>query len=426
MGRPRVNGSQLALLGREPNYRRLFLATLGSGAGTWLALVALEVDIWDRTHSSGWIAALLIADMLPTFAIGILVGPLIDRLSRRRLMVGSDLVRFGVFAALPFTTSATQVVALATVAGFATGVFRPAAYAGLPNLVQDEDLSSANALLQTVDNLTWALGSLAGGALVAASGVDAAYWINACTFLISAVFLYGIPKRLLQATAAASRGHWADLRDGFSLTVRSKALLTVLVAWNVAMFSNAAVNVAEPRLAFRAFDSGTFGLGLMMGSAGIGLAFGAYLAGSWIDRRGLANVYGFSLSLMAIGIGLAAVAPNVWVGAACVVISGAGNGAAVVCNALLVQRGAPDELRGRAFAVLMSSNVAMLVIGMIVAGRLTDVYGPRWVWGAAAVASAVAAVVGFLLARAAGAGSRSRGEPFAVTAHGADAEHPAV
>ena len=107
MGRPRVTGSQLALLGREPNYRRLFLATLGSGAGTWLALVALEVDIWEHTHSSGWIAALLIADMLPTFAIGILVGPLIDRLSRRRLMVSADLVRFGVFAALPFTTSAT-------------------------------------------------------------------------------------------------------------------------------------------------------------------------------------------------------------------------------------------------------------------------------------------------------------------------------
>jgi MFS family permease len=420
MGRPHVTGTQLALLGREPNYRRLFLATIGSGAGTWLALVALEVDVWQRTHSSGWIAALLIADMLPTFAIGILVGPLIDRFSRRRLMVGADLIRFGVFAALPFTTSATQIVILATVAGAATGFFRPAAYAGLPNLVKDDDLASANALLQTADNLTWALGSLAGGALVAASGVDAAYWINACTFLISAVFLYGIPQRLLQASAAASRGHWADLKDGFSLTVRSKALLTVLVAWNVAMFSNAAVNVAEPRLAFTAFDAGTFGLGLMMGSAGIGLAFGAYLAGQWIERRGLANVYGFSLALMAIGIGLAAVSPNVWIAAACVVISGAGNGAAVVCNALLVQRGSPDALRGRAFAVLMSSNVAMLVLGMIVAGKLTDVYGPRWVWGAAAVVSAVSAVVGFLLARAAGVSSRPRGEALAVTAHSSD------
>ena len=414
MGRPRVAGSQLGLLGREPDFRRLFLATLASGAGTWLALVALEVDVWTRTHSSGWVAALLIADLLPTFLIGILVGPLIDRFSRRQLMVGADLARFGVFAVLPFTTSATQVVALAALAGIATGFFRPAAYAGIPNLVQEDDLAHANSLLQAIDNLTWALGSIAGGALVAASGVDAAYWINACTFLVSAIFLYGIPQRLLQATQAASRGHWADLRAGFALTVRSKALLTVLIAWNVAMFSNAAVNVAEPRLVFDAFDAGTFGLGLMMGCSGVGLAAGAYAAGQWIERRGLANVYGVSLGLMAVGIGLAAMAPNVWVAAACVVISGAGNGSAVVCNALLVQRGAPDALRGRAFAVLMSSNVAFLILGMIVAGRVTDMVGPRWVWAAAAAASAVSAVLGLALARGAAKAERTTIEPVAA------------
>ncbi len=410
MRRPRVTGSQLSLLGREPSFRRLFLATLGSGAGTWLALVALEVDIWLKTHSSGWVAALLIADLLPTFAIGILVGPLIDRLSRKRLLVGADLARFGVFAVLPFTSSATQVVALASVAGVATGFFRPAVYAGLPNLVSDEDLPQANSLLQAVDNLTWALGSILGGALVAASSVDVAYWLNACSFLISAVFLVGIPHRLLQATPAASRGHWADLKDGFSVVLRSRALLTVLIAWNVAMLHNAAVNVAEVRLAFRAFDAGQFGLGLMMGCAGVGLAMGAYLAGQWVERRGLANVYGASLGLMAIGVGLAALAPNVWVAAACVVVSGAGNGSAVVCNALLVQRGAPDQFRGRAFAVLMSSNVAMLTIGMIFAGHFTDAYGPRWVWGVAAMMAAVAGAIGYFLARGVGASERARTE----------------
>jgi MFS family permease len=411
MGRTPRPGRQVSLLRREPGFRRLFLATLGSGAGTWLALVALEVDIWVRTESSAWVAALLIADLLPTFAIGILVGPLVDRLSRRRLVIGSDLLRFGVFAALPFTTSATQVVALAAVAGIATGFFRPAVYAGLPNLVEGADLTRANALLQTVDNLTWALGSVAGGVLVTASGIDAAYWFNACTFLISAAFLSGIPQQRLQATPAVTRGHWADLRDGFVLTVRSRALLAVLVAWNVAMFSNAAVNVAEVRLAFRAFDAGRFGLGLMMGCAGIGLAVGAYLAGQSIERRGLANVYGASLGLMAIGIGLAAASPTVWVAAACVVVSGAGNGSAVVCNALLVQRGAPDSLRGRAFAVLMSSNVAMLVLGMVIAGHYTDVYGPRWVWAVAAAAAAVAGIVGLALARSAERQERHETEP---------------
>ena len=241
MGRPPLTGerSRLGLLGRAPSFRRLFLATLGSGLGTWLALVALEVDVFGKTHhSSVWIAALLIADLLPTFAIGMLAGPLIDRLPRRSLMVIADLVRFGAFAVLPFTTSATQIVVIAAVVGIATGFFRPAVYAGLPNLVEERDLTTANSLVQAVDNLTWAIGLLAGGALVAATGVDAAYWINSVTFLVSAFLLVGIPQRLLQVAAAPSHGHWQDLKDGFALTVRSRALLTVLVAWNIAAFTD--------------------------------------------------------------------------------------------------------------------------------------------------------------------------------------------
>jgi MFS family permease len=434
VGRPSLTGerSRLGLLGRAPSFRRLFFATLGSGIGTWLALVALEVDVYGKTnHSSAWIAALLIADLLPTFAIGLLAGPLIDRLPRRSLMVISDLVRFGAFAVLPFTTNATQIVVIAAIVGTATGFFRPAVYAGLPNLVDESDLTSANSLIQAVDNLTSAVGLLAGGALVAGTGVDAAYWINSVTFLVSAFLLVGIPQRLLQVAAAPSHGHWQDLKDGFALAVRSRALLTVLVAWNIAAFTVAAHNVAEPSLALVTFSAGSFGLGLLMGCAGIGLTVGAHLAGSWIDRRGLANVYGASLGLMALGNALAAVAPNVWVATACVVVAGCGNGAAVVCNALLVQRGAPDALRGRAFAVLMSTNIALLTLGMVVAGPLTDAFGARWVWGAAAAVAALAGIVGFILARGvrhqpeeAVAEPEPESEAWAVTAHSAESGRP--
>jgi MFS family permease len=102
---------------------------------------------------------------------------------------------------------------------------------------------------------------------------------------------------------------------------------------------------------------------------------------------------------MAIGIGLAAVSPNVWFAAACVIVSGVGNGVAVVCNAVLVQRGAPDAMRGRVFTVLMSSNYAVLGLGMVLAGPLTNEFGARWVWGVSACLSAVAALVGYALAR---------------------------
>ena len=394
-----LTGRRLGLLGREPSFRSLFFATLASGLGTWLALVALQIDVLTRTHSPIWMSALLIADILPMLLVGLVAAPLVDRLSRRRLMVGADLVRFAVFCALPFAPNATTIVALAAVIGTATGFFRPAVYAGLPNLVSDEDLPQANSLLQTIDNSTWAVGSLVGGALVAASGPDLAYWINAVTFLVSAALLAQIPQRLLQEARAETRGHWRDLADGLILVRRSRALLTVLIAWNIGMIANAFVNVGEPFLATDSFSAGSFGLGLMMASAGVGLALGAYLAGSWIEDRGLANVYGVSLGLMGLGVAGAAASPNVWVAAVCVIVSGAGNGATIVCNALLVQRGAPDRFRGRAFTVLMSSNVIFLALGLVLGGRLTDAFGPRWVWGAAALLSGVSAVVGVTLAR---------------------------
>jgi MFS family permease len=422
MGSRRPPGilSRLGLLGREPTFRRLFLATIGSGAGTWLALVALEVDVFERTGSSAWIAALLIADLLPTFAIGLLVGPLLDRLSRRRLLIGADLVRFGAFVALPFTTNATQIVALAAVIGVATGFFRPAVYAGLPNLVEDAELPVANSLLQAADNLTWALGSIAGGALAAAAGVHAAYWFNAVTFLLSAALLLGIPQRLLQAATAASSGHWQDVKAGFSHALRSPVIVTVLVAWNVAVVANAAVNVSEPSLALKTFSSGRFGLGLMMGCAGLGLTAGALLATTWIEQRGLPNVYGASLALMGLGVGGAAAAPNVWVAAVCVIVSGGGNGAAIVCNALLLQRGAPDELRGRVFAMFMSTNVVVVTAGMILGAWLTDSVGARWVWAGAGAFAGAAAFAGFGLARRAFAARSAREqEALVVSAHAA-------
>src|SRR5262249_1130494 len=116
-------------------------------------------------------------------------------------------------------------------------------------------------------------------------------------------------------------------------------------------------------------------------------------------KRGLPTVYGGALLLMSFGAGAAAVSPTVWVAVWCFAVLGIGNGAAIVYNALLVQRGAPDHLRGRAFTVLMSSTFAVLGIGLIVAGPLPGAVGARWVSAAAAGIACVAALVGHSLVR---------------------------
>ena len=391
--------SRLDLLRRAADYRRLFVATLASGAGTYLAAIALTVDVFDRTGSGTWVSALLIAEFLPAILIGLMLGPLVDRWSRRRLLIGSDLARVAVFCVLPFAGSAAAVVALAFFAGLATGFFLPAVYAGMPNLVEDYDLPAANALLQAVENIAWMVGPVVGGVLLAVQGPELAYWLNALSFLLSAALLARIPTRRLQAGHVESRGHWQDVGDGFRLVRRSRALLTVLVVWNVVLLGSAAVNVAEVVLAKVSLDAGNVGFGILVGASGLGLTLGSLAAGSVLDRLGVRRTYVAVIALMALGYGVAAVAPGLGVAVTGVVVGTFGNGAAIVCNALLVQRGAPDELRGRAFTVIMSSNYVVLGLGMAVAGPLVDGFGARWLWGGASIAFLLASLAAVVLAR---------------------------
>ena len=93
------------------------------------------------------------------------------------------------------------------------------------------------------------VGPVLGGILIAAQGPDLAYWLNAATFVLSAALLARIPALRLQTGTVESRGHWRDIGDGIQVVLRSRALLVVLVVWNVVMLGNAAINVAEVVLA---------------------------------------------------------------------------------------------------------------------------------------------------------------------------------
>jgi MFS family permease len=364
-----------------------------------MAVVALSVDVWDRTHSGVWVSALLIADFLPAVAIGLLLGPLVDRLSRKRLLVGADLLRLTVFVLLTFTVTPGQIVALALVAGVATGFARPAAYAGLPNLVPIDQLPRATALLRLAEQLTITIGTLLGGIVVAAAGPDPAYVVNAVSFAVSVALLLRIPAALLQQGRVESRGYWHDLGDGFRLVLHTRPLLAVLLSWNLAMITIAFVNVSEVALAKESFNAGDFGFGLLWAANGLGAVIGALLASSLLERRGMTLLYGLAIGLMGVANIAAGLSPNVWIASACVVVSGIGNATALVCNTLLVQRGAPDQVRGRAFTLIMGTNFSFLGLGMVMAGPLVDAVGARWVWGISGVIALASAFTGFALLR---------------------------
>ena len=196
------------------------------------------------------------------------------------------------------------------------------------------------------------------------------------------------------------------------MVFRSRVLLAVFCAWNLVMLAQR----RHQRGGDRAREGGLrrvgdVGFGLLWAASGFGLLLGSLYAPRWLEVRGILLVYTGSLALMGFGALTARISPTVWVALPCMVLGGAGNGAAVVYNSLLVQRGAPDELRGRVFTVIMSTNFALLGLGMVVAGPLTDAIGARWVFALAAAVPGLGALVGFLCSVRSGTRPSARRRP---------------
>jgi DHA3 family macrolide efflux protein-like MFS transporter len=387
------------MLRRAASFRLLFAATLGSGVGTWMATIALTADVTARTHSPWWVSALFLVTFLPTVIVGLAAGPLVDRLSRKRLIVGADLVRLAVFLALPFVGSAVAIIVLAAVAGVANSFFRPAVLAGVPNLLTEDELANGTSLLQATEWGAAAIGPVLAGAIVSTSGPHLVYWINAATFLFSAALLVRLPARLLQSEQAITRGHWRDLTEGLGVFKRSAAMLTVLWAFGFAMLATGLINVAEIFLAERSLHRGAFGYGLLWTATGVGLVIGSLLAGALLEEREVTAIYPLAFVPWALGIAGAALAPNLWVAAAAMIVAGLGNGLTFPMTVLIVQRFTADRFRGRVFTVIISAHNALLGIAMVAAGALTELVGPRWTYGVASVLIACGAVTARVLGR---------------------------
>ena len=380
-------------------YRLLFLATLGSGVGTYAATIGLTADIAARTHSTWWVSLLFIVTFSPSIVVGLVIGPLIDRLSRKLLIVTSDLVRLGVFAVLPFADHPGTMIILAAVAGIANSFFRPAVLAGVPNLVDERELDTATTLLTATEWIAAAIGPVIAGALVSLSGAHIVYWMNAATFLFSAVLIARIPGRLLQSAQGITRGHWRDLHDGFATFRSSIALRVALYGFGLTMLATGLVNVSEIFLAKRSLGSGAFGFGLLWTGSGIGLVAGSVVTGILLRRRDVLDLYVYAFVPLTAGIIGAATAPNIWIAATAMVLTGFGNGLAFPMTILIVQRYTSDRLRGRAFTVIISIHSALLGLAMVASGALTELVGPRWTYAAAACCTAGSAIVVIALRR---------------------------
>jgi predicted MFS family arabinose efflux permease len=346
-------------------------------------------------------------DLLPAVVLGFLLAPLLDRLNRKRILVGSELAGCVLFLSLVFLHGLVALMIVAALTGVASSLFIPGLSAALPRVVPDEALGQANALVRSVSSSAILVGPPLAGILVAVGGTGAVFAINGISYLISALLLSRIPRASLQAPAepddeaAAVKkpgsSHWQRAKFGLNL-FRPAPLRSILVSWSVVCVSLSGINVCEVLIAKRVFHVGDTGFGILAACSGAGMLVGSLLSGWLSFRHRPEMLYVAGLLLAAAGISAAALAPWFGLTLALFAIGAIGNTLSLTTMQLLLQRNLPEESSGQGFGVFSSCTTACSVVGLLLAGPAADQWGARAVWLGAGLLLAAGGGLAFLLA----------------------------
>jgi MFS family permease len=372
----------LTLLRRERRARRFFFAHTQSALGTGAAYVALLVLAYQRFHSPWAITLILLADFLPATLLGPILGAAVDRFGRRRCAVIADVLRAAVFVGLGLASSFALIFALALLAGVGTALFKPAILAGLPSMVDDDQLPAATSLYGAIEDLGVTVGPAIAAAVLVVADPSTVMLVNGATFALSALLVRGIDfGGVVTSEAGEERAGRSSLlseaRDGLSITMGMPSLRTLLLGSTMAVLAIGMTNVGEFQLAQSTFHTGSTGFSILVIIAGLGVVAGSLTAASGGSSNLLKRRYLLGLVTMTGGMLAAGLAPMYAVAAVAFAGIGTGNGVAATFDQLLVQRVAPPEALGRVFGVKGTMISGAFGASFLCGGALGALAGAR-------------------------------------------------
>ena len=363
------------LIKQNPRFRTLFTAQLISSAGDWFNSVAVLGLVLQLTSSGLGASFVLLASTVPMFFLIPIAGPVVDRFDRRTLMILTNVFSAGV--ALLFILVKTQdMVWLLYVASIllvvSASFFIPASSASIPNIVTRGELFSANALGGASWGIMVMVGSALGGLVSTLFGRDAAFVINAISFLVAAGLI-----ALIEVPSPKSNGKQMTPVKDFIEGMRylreylpSLALVAIELGWGF----GAGVLVLLSVLGTQVFHAGDAGIGLLYAGRGLGALIGPFVMRAIVgnDIKKQRNAIWLSFLLTASGYLIVAYAgwnDSLWLASFALIIAHFGGGVVWAIAGLLLQITTPDRLRGRVLSVnaglnTLGSGISTLLFGL--------------------------------------------------------------
>lgn len=362
--------------------------------------IALAWMVIESTGSIGALSLVLLCQAVPRGLLLLLGGAVVDRYSPRTVMIVAHLVRavaLGLLAGAAASGSIPlwQLCAVAAVMGTAAAFFTPAGESILPTLVERPDLGRANAIQGVLEQLSYIVGPILGGVLVAAAGESTVFALNGLTFLIAAGTAAVAPRARAVRESPSAAMMFGQIRDGLSHAWSSREIRLVLIIVSAATLSYSGVfAVGLPALAASLGDATS--LGLMVSGWGAGQLVGAVAASvTGLPRRWGLLIIGMTLveGLMFMALG---VVPSAWAAAGLLFLVGIGvSYSSDVALPTFVQTQTPPELLGRVSSVIGLPRVVFEPVSIALLGLVLSQSVP---WGFA-VAALPVLLAGIVLAR---------------------------
>ena len=274
------------LLTSNPKFRRLWSASVISMLGEWFNTIALFLLIFKYTDSEFLLGILFTVRMLCFALLQPISGLLADRMNRKHIMVWTNVLQM--FLALGFLAvdgpeDIPWMLGLSGAMMLLHGAYVTAERAALPNIVSKEELATANALDAASWSTALCLGAMLGGIVVEYYGTDAAFIIDACTFLLGALLL--APLTIPQTFDKDISGPllttaFSNIRKGWTRIAEEARLLRIVFAkasWNIAGGGLAGVFLVVAGSNIDGFGI-ALGFGLFFFARGIGTGTGPILA----------------------------------------------------------------------------------------------------------------------------------------------------
>ena len=351
--------------------------------GEWFNTIALFTLILTYTGSEALLGLLFTIRMLGFALLQPIIGLLADRWSRKWIMIITNILQAGFALSFLMVNGPEDMWWLMVMSGIMMllhGSYLTAERAALPNIVSEEQLSTANAL----DSATWsaslAIGAALGGLVVTEYGVNVAFIVDSITFVFGALIILTVT--VPQSVSEEMKGPlfttaYTNIKAGLKRITTESRLFRIVFAkasWNIAGGGLAAVFLVTAGSQLNNVEMAG-GIGLFFMARGIGTGIGPILARKFLKNEDkwppligiLVAVSG--IFYLAIGITLG---DYLWLTILLVVIAHSASGANWVLSTILTQKWVEDEMRGRVFSMDMLVMSITFSISTIVAGSLLE------------------------------------------------------